>query len=396
MLPIENLTYLVGSESISTRPLMPYAPVICDFLDDLSLELRSQPQGSGYPDVLAFAAWCRRANISRLRELFEAGNPRLGLGLVFHIAPANVPINFAFSYVLGLLAGNANVVRVPSKPFPQIEIICSAINKVLADDKYADIKQMTAFVRYEAQDAITADISSLCRARLIWGGDQTVQNIRRLPLPARSSELTFADRYSFCVIEAPAVIALGDAALMDLADGFYNDTFLMDQGACSSPHLVVWRGEGRDLAKARFWEALRITAARRYDLQTSHATQKYVHLCQDAVELESFKEFEKHGNYIYRIALTHLDERTDNLRGKFGYFYEYDVRELAELVPIVSTKYQTLTYFGLEKQIILDWILQNRLAGIDRVVPIGKALDFDVVWDGVDIVQSLSRVIEVS
>jgi len=35
------------------------------------------------------------------------------------------------------------------------------------------------------------------------------------------------------------------------------------------------------------------------------------------------------------------------------------------------------------------------LSGIDRIVPVGKALDMDVTWDGYDIVRSLSRVIDV-
>ena len=32
-----------------------------------------------------------------------------------------------------------------------------------------------------------------------------------------------------------------------------------------------------------------------------------------------------------------------------------------------------------------NFIIENSLQGIDRVVPIGKALDMDVFWDGIDV-----------
>ena len=37
--------------------------------------------------------------------------------------------------------------------------------------------------------------------------------------------------------------------------------------------------------------------------------------------------------------------------------------------------------------------MRNNLLGIDRVVPIGKALDISLIWDGYDVIDSLSRTI---
>ena len=39
------------------------------------------------------------------------------------------------------------------------------------------------------------------------------------------------------------------------------------------------------------------------------------------------------------------------------------------------------------------FLLNNNLLGIDRFVPIGKSLEIDMIWDGHDVVKSLSRVI---
>ena len=59
----------------------------------------------------------------------------------------------------------------------------------------------------------------------------------------------------------------------------------------------------------------------------------------------------------------------------------------------VSEKLQTITYYGIEFDIIKKFIVRNKLKGIDRVVPVGRAFDLTPEWDGVDIIATLSRTI---
>ena len=71
-------------------------------------------------------------NIKNLKKEFNHKNNRLGLGLIFHITPSNIPTNFAYSLIFGLITGNSNIVKVPSKDFEQLKIIyCSIIKKIL-------------------------------------------------------------------------------------------------------------------------------------------------------------------------------------------------------------------------------------------------------------------------
>ena len=73
---------------------------------------------------MTFAFFCRKANLIKLKNKFyETDLKRLGLGLVFHITPSNIPTNFAYSLLFGLINGNSNIIKVPSKEFPQISII---------------------------------------------------------------------------------------------------------------------------------------------------------------------------------------------------------------------------------------------------------------------------------
>src|SRR3989338_8568319 len=76
---------------------------------------------------------------------------------------------------------------------------------------------MTVFIKYQQDDGITGAFSGKCDARIIWGGDQAISNIRKLPIPERSREIAFADRYSLCVIDAGGVLLADKAALSRLA-----------------------------------------------------------------------------------------------------------------------------------------------------------------------------------
>jgi hypothetical protein len=357
--------------------------------------LRSSKEAAAYPDVMTFAFWCRKANIAMFKAAFEDGKARLGRGVAFHITPSNVPTNFAYSFVFGLLAGNANIVRVPSRSIAQVDVILACIKRLFDHGRHGEIRVLTAFVRYRQDDRVTGIFSAGCDARLIWGGDTSVRKIRSIPIPERSVELVFPDRYSFCVMDAPSVVKLGEAGLGRLAGDFYNDTYLMDQNACSSPHLVVWQGSQKEEAKERFWKAVHKLASERYELKDISAIEKYALLCRDAVELDNISGVRMESSRLCRVAVKSLPDNTDGLRGRCGYFYEYDTDDINSMARIINAKYQTLTYFGVDKSYLGDFVLRNRCLGIDRIVPVGSALAIGPIWDGYDIVKSLSRIIDV-
>lgn len=395
MINITKIKYLAGNKKPSPHIFSPYNRNVCNFFNDLSRSLLSNKKASKYADIISYAFWCRKNNINNFKQNFRDDHIRLGLGIVFHISPSNVPVNFAYSFSFGLLSGNANIVRVPSRLFPQVDIICKVINNLFSIKKYKKIKEMNSFVRYDHDESITAYYSSLCNARVIWGGDASIRNIRKIPIPARSIEITFADRYSLCLISASSVVKLNKAKLQQLAEKFYNDTYVVDQNACSSPHLIIWIGSKKKEAKEKFWSTLYKIVEKKYKLENVSAIDKYTQLFKNAIELKNVKFIKRYGNYIYRVSLNNLSRNTDTLRGKWGYFYEHETNNFAKIASIVNPKYQTLTYFGVKKSILANFVNKYRLSGIDRIVPIGQSLDIGFIWDGFDMQRSLSRIIEI-
>lgn len=391
-LETDDITLLAGSSSLNICPIKPYHDHICSFLNDLSQKLMKYKM---HPDIITFAFWCRKANIYKLKNSYVDNKIRIGRGLVFHITPSNVPINFAFSYVFGLISGNSNIVRVPSKEYSQIDIICSSLKELFNNKEYEDIYRRTMIVRYEHNDEITKFFSKMCHARVIWGGDATVNSIRQYKIPERSTEVVFGDRYSIAVLNADEIANITDTELSQLAENFYNDTYLMDQNACSSPHLIIWQGDSKETGKDKFWKAV-YKASQKYELQAIHAVDKYTDLCMRTINnIFDINDVVRYDNLIYRVELRVLPSNIDQLRGKHGLFYEYDCDDLNNITHIINEKYQTLSYFGVDNQKLAEYITENHLLGIDRIVPVGKTLDINVIWDGYDIIGHLSRIIDV-
>jgi len=76
-------------------------------------------------------------------------------------------------------------------------------------------------------------------------------------------------------------------------------------------------------------------------------------------------------------------------------FYEHNLPNLNLISKLISGKVQTITYFGFKKEELYKFFEKEKPAGVDRIVPIGTALDIGPIWDGHDIINVLSREVEI-
>ena len=244
----KKLKFLVGNISKLNNFLKPFDPLIINFLDDFSKILRKKSKN--LPDLITLSFFCRKNNIIKLKnKYFYDDHVSFGLGLLFHITPSNIPTNFAYSLIFGLLCGNSNIVKVPTKNFNEIIVICETLNKILSLKKYKKVKQMISIIRYTDNEELTKKLSLICDARLIWGGDKTISNIKKYETGPRNIDIPFSDRFSISLINTEKYLKLSNYSSTILAKNFYNDTYIVDQNACSSPHLILWKGKLSNLAK---------------------------------------------------------------------------------------------------------------------------------------------------
>lgn len=355
------------------------------FFDDLSRSILADPAAQQHPDVVAFAFWCRRSALAQMKSGYADGSIYLGRGLVFHVSPSNVPIMFAYTLAIGLLSGNANIVKLPSRAFPQVDYLCRQMQRLVG--QHHALARFLTCVRYGREEVdLTRRLSEVCDVRVIWGGDATVREIRNLPLRPGAVEMVFPDRHSLAVMNGDAWLECKDKRRH--VRGFYNDTFLSDQQSCSAPRLVLWLGRRVEEARASFWGLLEELVLARQERAGAHAVN---HLEFAYWVLARHPSARLSSGTITRVWCDSLHPELVEGHPGGGVFVESSAADVRALLPLLGRRCQTISYFGVELNEFAALLREVGPRGGNRVVPIGHTLDFALTWDGYDTIRMLAR-----
>ncbi len=401
---IAEIEFLVGErfesfeELIMQKSFDLFSDETLSFLSDISELLLNSPEIRNFPDVATFAFYCRKANVNLLKSIHSSDKDlRIGKGILFHIAPGNVPVNFAYSLFAGIVTGNINIVRVPTKNFEQVNLIIHAIKTVMKVEKYkSKFSKRLYLVRYDRESSATKMFSKHCDVRIIWGGNKSINEIRKSSIPPKSTEITFSDRYSISILNANNYLESMNKSKIAL--DFYNDTYLFDQNACTSPQTIYWLGSSNTVLQAQkfFWENLQIILQQKqFNLQPIHAVDKLTTFYSQAISYGDIEKEKYSSNDIWRVKNFSIHNDIDLFRCSNGYFNEVIISSLDDLLPVINRKVQTIGYYGFKKEELNEWILLSKPLGIDRIVPIGRTMDFSLIWDGFNLVYALSRQIQI-
>lgn len=389
---------LIAGPFSAASALPAFSEVSIGFLAEISRSLLAKKGIKNYQELVALAYWLRPGNIRRIADSFleqikedEIIVPR---GMAFHIAPSNVDSIFLYSWALSLLCGNKNIVRLSENISEQIKILIDVAAEILQDVRWAKIRTGNLIVTYPRDNEINKIISSLSDLRIIWGGDETVGNIRSLPAKPAAKDITFADKFSYTVIDADEYLGLNEEGKAKLAHAFYNDSYWFDQMACSSPRFVYIVGpqKSRQKTSELFWKFLN------EELKTRNITSpieqsmeklifKYGLMAEDNVE--TISDVSAGDPTVMRIGKESIRGISEYCGG--GFFIECFLEGLHELSGLVEHKDQTLTYFGFEKTALKKLALEINGKGIDRIVPVGEAMNFSQNWDGYSLLYELTK-----
>lgn len=367
---------------------------IQEFLNALSRAILVDREARRHPDLATFGYFCRKANLARAIADVTSPASRFGWGTVVHIAPSNIPLNFAFSFVMGLLAGNSNIVRLPSRHFVQTEFCLALIDRLFADPIFEPIARRTRFVQTDRDSAALDGLIAEAAGLVVWGGDATVRRFRALPKSPRCVEVYFPDRVSSLLVDAAGYLMLSEDDARLSARRFFNDTFLVDQNACSSPTTVFWLGDNGDIAQAkkRFWSLLAPILSSEYTIDPMARINR---------NLDIFRNVATVGHAL-NLTTEHDIWRLDDpdvmgLPLRFGTFLELPITQVMQVLNHFRTNEQTLTTLGITpEEVFRRLTADGRPPGIDRIVPIGSALDISFNWDGKEVLSILSRRVQIS
>ena len=158
-------------------------------------------------------------------------------------------------------------------------------------------------------------------------------------------------------------------------------------------NFVFWIGKENKNFQKKFWNELNNIVKKKFFLDEKGAVDKYSNLIENMISQKDFYNIKIYKNNLYVVDPNKNIKNIENVRGINGIFFQKNIRNINDLKKFITKKCQTVTYFGLNKKQIKSFLLKNNLFGIDRVVPIGKGLNINPIWDGYDVIQSLSRII---
>lgn len=381
--------------------LPPFHSDAIDFVGAFSRALMKSKAARAYPEIISLAHWMRRRAILDLKENFLGGYPEntiaVSRGVVLHFAPGNVDTIFLYSALLAILTGNKNIVRISSRPSPQIDILTDVVNSLFDDPTYASIASRLLIIKYDHDDEVTRELSNLADLRVIWGGDDTVNRIRAFPLRPHARDISFPNRWSLAVLSANAILDCDNEKLEALCSNFANDAYWFGQMACSSPRLAVWIGTEADTAAAtrRFWPMVRKAADHFADeIPAVGYVNKLVALHIAAIEGKIARVNRSIDNTVSVAEMSALEAPDDSLFVGDGQFLEVRSGELSEICNLLNKQSQTVVSFGIDAS---DWrsLVAEKGAQIDRIVPFGQALQFGYIWDGMDLLSEFSRLVSI-
>jgi len=397
-----DIQYFVPKQSdhkhlfTKTNTLLPFSRSVVEFVNQFSSTIVTDPALKTYKELVALGFWMRKSAIQNYQKTFDIKNKgkiKLARGTVFHIAPANVDTIFIYSLFISLLMGNSNIVRLSTQAGQQTELLIHVLNDVLDERRFAHLQDQVQIVSFEHNTEILEKISAISDARVIWGGDDSIERISRIPISPKAIDIKFANKLSFTILNGKQIESLPEKEMDSLAIKFLNDSYSFAQMACSSPRFVIWMN-GTEVGQKRFWCAIeKRLDSYEHQLTDSDIINKMVYSYSLAIEKKiRFRSTRSNYLTILRTDLKTAFQSYSHCGS--GLFLESNIDNLDSLLPFLNRDFQTVSYYGFERNVLIDWV-SNNLNGIDRIVPVGQALDFYPVWDGFDLSEMLTREVTV-
>ena len=379
--------------------LPPFSLQARGFVGEFAQRVLRLPNLRQFPELATLAHWFRPAMLNQMAHKVAAteGSVVLARGRVFLLAPANVDVLFAYAWLMSVLCGNRNIARLSQKPGAQRDALVGVLQLMHEEGKYPEVLERMVLLTYPHDDAITQAISADCHARIVWGGDATVARIRAVPLAPLALELVFPDRFGVAAFRASAITALSVQELSDLARRFCNDTLWFGQQACSSPRCLYWVGDSAQIAtaKAVFWPAVHDHAAQ-FENESASVIARTTDAHLLAASGHQVTLSGDMSSYPMRLAATQAGCDIRAIQTGYGMVVEVDLDSLGALAGQLGDRDQTLVQYGFGAGELVDLLATLGNRAIDRVTPVGRALDFHHVWDGNDLFKVFTRQITLS
>ena len=384
MIPLFNdnspLTWHIEAERLNQKKLLSLAEIRASVAGFAAFLLK-QNTARKHPEIVALAFWFRQAHLAQITESMPTELKSKRVHRVFHIAPANVDTVFMYSVLLSVLCANQNIVRVSQRSGEVTWVLISLLKEYLNIPDGQVLANQIAVVEYDARhEQVTEQLSNWCDLRVIWGGDEAIKAVSAIA--PQTAQICFPDRFSVALIQLDE-----NSDINALASRFLTDLLPFTQQACSSPKAIYWLNTAPDY-QGLFWTAVEQRIVQLdHQFETSHKVNQHI-LLQKLAAGWGMKLSQQAGSKtatfakvcnagpIARCKVNSLTAAMLEAHEGDGLVVEQDIGTVNEIA--CSAKLQTISYAVTDQ-------LTTPKGEFKRVVPLGKALEFAPVWDGVDL-----------
>jgi hypothetical protein len=394
----ENSVFLLSVIQSKKYEFEPFNELTIQFLNAFSKSILNDISINSIPEIVALGFWLRQTNIKKLINenfpLRDLRNYKISpLGKVLHVCPANVDTMFVYSMAVSLLVGNKNILRISNRMQSEhVHKIFILLNDLISQTKFSLFRDYINIVSYEHSDEISNFLSMSVNARIIWGGDQTINIFKQFKSLPRTKDLVFSDRVSVLCINSNSYLKLNKNEARNVAQLFFNDAYTFDQMGCSSPQTIYFIGDfnlSKDCMLKFQSDLIEFLPQKYHSDLNSLASLKLNRLVDDVINNVVSNQYGN--NYI---KLLELEENIEEalLHGcGGGYFYYRLLNSMNKIKAIQNVKIQTLTHWGFTTKELNELQILSNGEGLDRIVPMGEALNFHYIWDGYNLFDELSR-----
>ncbi len=357
------------------------------------------------PGIIFLRMWLRRGTLEPIitRELgadsLDGGWTEYGraeckafpLGIVGHWPAGNIEIQPILSMTCALLGGNAVLVRIPQSLVDLTRILMEKLEQADPGELLTRRIVMVAFEhgRFDLHEAMARAVDGA----MIWGGKESVLQVRSLPFPHWAKLAVFGPRISVAAMDAGAWS--DPEAQKTWCLRMARDVWQFDQQACSSPQvLYLERAASHD--PARFLESLQ----RAFETENqAHPRPSIAASLTSAIararaawllgEPSRRAVFPMGPDWTLLVGAG--SELPEPVQGKTLAVLEVD--DLTDAVAKFDGNVQTLG-LGMadaEKERKLAELAGQR--GVDRIVKLGRMHTFVPPWDGVDLIRPMVRMV---
>lgn len=398
---ILNYKVLAGSDPIKilkAKPFKIFEEEVLLLLSEISNKiLNNERKIKNKEDFIGFGFWARKANLKRLKIIRKNNNDlRIGRGPVLHIAPSNITANALFTFAFGLISGCPSIIRISSRILGEYDYIFDVINKISQSKKFVNSFSRFSFISYDVDSNLNEFFCKKVKARVIWGGNHTIEKFKCFSTSPNCIDLIFPNRDSSSIISTSWLNSSSETELKKISDLYARDVGLYSQQACSSPRSLILLKDDNLNAKEKLRNFL-------YFCDKSLNHKKGVSPSQGLFNLKtsidifiknpSLKLFFKGTNLcVFSLAKNQASIKKDIFL-KDSCLILYEINLIDDVTKFLRKDNQTLICIGISEDTKKEIAFKAALDGTDRVVEPGNALSMDIFWDGYDIVNFLSRLI---